>query len=1031
MPGAIIAIDQDRPGPSTSFGSPGVARNDLWVGQVIRPRVSTSGNSSQEWTLLGKPPGSATTISGSTDVACSFTPDVPGSYRLQLVTNGGGAGNVQILIAACRFDVTGTVTQRGWRLPAVGETSSEDNFSGNTRGWDEAISYMLTDVRTSLDILLAGGGGGGDGVGAIVSNTSTSGQFLVGTGEGTAEWALVAGDVTGPSDDLAVVGLTGTAGVVAHHGYGIAFDEGNGAQVYLAARTTDARTRDLEIDGMNALPGATTYVRGGGIDIFTGLGATVGGKQGSFRVWAAGTGGAVVDLSLELNSLQNTFRLPVQAPKLVIGPVTGVAVTTGPTDTTDSYSFTYAATNPSISKGTGVPATTEPNGSVFFRTDGTGATDGVYTRQAGAWFALGAGAGGGTTPTGTGFYHVTGGVMDAAAVAVDLGSAHVTGTLLPANGGSGLSGVGAANTVLSSNGAVNAYIFLANANIDAAAAIAGTKVSPNFGSQAILTSGNITGAVVTSTKNVVNGAGGPSLSAGSGLPAAAEPNGSLYARTDGTGVTDALYTRQAGAWLALTGGGGGGTTPTGTGFYHVTGGVMDAAAVAVNLASAHVTGILPVGNQAAQTMLGDVTGTTAVSVVAKINGTVVPTSASASVGNTVYLSSAGNVSYGAVNLAGGVTYVTGVLPAGNQAAQTMVGDVTGTTGASVTAKVNGVTVPTGSGNTIGNALRVTTAGVGGVLAYSALNLAGGAGFVTGVLPAANLPSLAGDVTGTVATTVVAKLQTRTLSSSAPNTGNHVGWNGTQWQPQALNLAGGANYISGILPVANLPDATTGAKGIVQLAQDLGGTATAPTVTNLTGVSGVVNVRTTTGVSVLSIGTAAGSTGNGLRLTNNFGVFSRTTTSVDVQLMSLSASNLLQVGGTAVPLVLEGSTEVLIGSASGYTSISQGGSQMLRVSASGLIVGSGAGAGSFGSGAGLIYIKDGTSPTGSITSGHTYGSDSGCPAWTFRGNDKFIIQEINNTHVFNTEHAALKVYCVRGGVDYGSGYIKIWDLTSPP
>src|SRR6185369_16892817 len=52
---------------------------------------------------------------------------------------------------------------------------------------------------------------------------------------------------------------------------------------------------------------------------------------------------------------------------------------------------------------------------------------------------------------------------------------------------------GAANTVLVTNGAATATLFalLVNANVDPAAAIAGTKISPNFGSQNVVTTGNI------------------------------------------------------------------------------------------------------------------------------------------------------------------------------------------------------------------------------------------------------------------------------------------------------------------------------------------------------------------------------------------------------------------------------------------------------------------------------------------------------------------------------------------------------------
>lgn len=95
--------------------------------------------------------------------------------------------------------------------------------------------------------------------------------------------------------------------------------------------------------------------------------------------------------------------------------------------------------------------------------------------------------GGGSTPTGTGFRHVTGGAEDAAAVTVDpTNAAHMT--------------VGVANTVLTSNGAVGVWNAIVNAFIDPAAAIAGTKISPDFGSQQVKTTGSIAlGATPAST----------------------------------------------------------------------------------------------------------------------------------------------------------------------------------------------------------------------------------------------------------------------------------------------------------------------------------------------------------------------------------------------------------------------------------------------------------------------------------------------------------------------------------------------------
>jgi len=150
MPGAIIAIDQDRPGGSTSFGTPGVARNDLWLSRTIRPRSSQSGNLSQEWTLLDIPPTSTVTLTNADQVTCSFTPDVPGTYRIQLVTNGGGTGNIQILVARVRYDTSGALTNRGWALPAFGELPPEANYNSNLRGWDEPWEFILADLLTVI-----------------------------------------------------------------------------------------------------------------------------------------------------------------------------------------------------------------------------------------------------------------------------------------------------------------------------------------------------------------------------------------------------------------------------------------------------------------------------------------------------------------------------------------------------------------------------------------------------------------------------------------------------------------------------------------------------------------------------------------------------------------------------------------------------------------------------------------------------------------------------------------------------------------
>lgn len=58
------------------------------------------------------------------------------------------------------------------------------------------------------------------------------------------------------------------------------------------------------------------------------------------------------------------------------------------------------------------------------------------------------------------------------------------------------------NEILLGNGGVPASGQLTNAYVAAAAAIAGTKISPNFGSQAVVTTGNISGAAITGSSLV-------------------------------------------------------------------------------------------------------------------------------------------------------------------------------------------------------------------------------------------------------------------------------------------------------------------------------------------------------------------------------------------------------------------------------------------------------------------------------------------------------------------------------------------------
>ena len=103
--------------------------------------------------------------------------------------------------------------------------------------------------------------------------------------------------------------------------------------------------------------------------------------------------------------------------------------------------------------------------------------------------------------------------------------------------------------------------------------------------------------------------------------------------------------------------------------------------------------------------------------------------------------------------------------------------------------------------------------------------------------------LAGDLGGTASSPTIARLQGATLSAASPTTGQVLKYNGTAWVPdavvlaeaQTLGLVGSTLTISGTGSSVTLPtaaDATSLETGKIQLAGDLSGTATSPTVPGL-------------------------------------------------------------------------------------------------------------------------------------------------------------------------------------------------------
>lgn len=211
----------------------------------------------------------------------------------------------------------------------------------------------------------------------------------------------------------------------------------------------------------------------------------------------------------------------------------------------------------------------------------------------------------------------------------------------------------------------------------------------------------------------------------------------------------------------------------------------------------------PTAASTSVTMVGDVTGPSGANTVTKVNGATVPAAGALTTGNVLKVSSVGALTYGAVNLAGGANHVTGTLPAANQAAQTLTGDVTGTAGSSTVAKLQGRALasaaPTNgqaiAWNSVANQWEPTT--VSGAASSLAATLAvgrttGADGYTTGtdiVLSSGNkLTTAAGANPGNAGVAL-------TIEAGAGNTSG-TGGNLNIRAGQGSSGAGGYTYIRG-------------------------------------------------------------------------------------------------------------------------------------------------------------------------------------------------------------------------------------------
>jgi len=186
---------------------------------------------------------------------------------------------------------------------------------------------------------------------------------------------------------------------------------------------------------------------------------------------------------------------------------------------------------------------------------------------------------------------------------------------------------GAANTVFVTNGAATLVItaLLVNANVDAAAAIAGTKINPAFGAQAISTSSTLNVGAATTT--------------------------ALTVSTFGTGIVHSSVAGVFSSSLIVAA--------------DVTTGTLTTALLAPGSNGQII--VTTAGVATWSSPGGDLSGTYPNPTVARINGATVPVAGALTTGNGLYVTGVSALSYSALNLAGGSNYVTGLLPIGNLA----------------------------------------------------------------------------------------------------------------------------------------------------------------------------------------------------------------------------------------------------------------------------------------------------------------------------------------------------------------------------
>ncbi len=401
---------------------------------------------------------------------------------------------------------------------------------------------------------------------------------------------------------------------------------------------------------------------------------------------------------------------------------------------------------------------------------------------------------------------------------------------------------GTANRVLLTvDGVTPSWGLIVNAQVDAAAAIAGTKISPAFGTQNVSTTGTLTAGattltaltISTFTAGVVQSNGGGVLS--SGPVNISNVTGNLPIAQLAPGTNGQVLTTAAGVstWATL-GGDVTGTIPA-TVAGRINGATVPAAGA---LTTGHVLTVSGVATLTYAFILNANIATGAAIAVAKLapgtDGQVLTTSSGIAVWATPTPGGTGSVPTTRVvngtapilinggasaDLSADITISVANATTGAVGVVRLTADLAGTGAAPVVARINGATVQAAGALTTGHVLQVN--GVAS-LTY---------GFITDTNVASNaaiaVTKLAngtnGQVLTTVGTTPTWSTVTATTFGGVPSTRTLTGTAPVQIDGVNTPVDLSADRTISVL------SATTGALGVVRLTADLGGTGASPSV----------------------------------------------------------------------------------------------------------------------------------------------------------------------------------------------------------